>query len=137
MRLTIGCGVPLMARWPYQVETIQLGTPISVAVGMSGNSAVLLGCRRCEPQKLAGLDLLRRGAHAVEHHVGVAGQQVLHRRSRAAIGHVGDVGLCLEPEQLARQVVRRAGAGRGVVHFARILLHVLDQLDGGLQLECG
>ena len=48
MRSTIGCGVPLMAHRPYQVETIQLGTPISAAVGMSGNSAVALGRRHGE-----------------------------------------------------------------------------------------
>ena len=88
MRSTIGCGVPLMAHRPYQVETIQFGTPISAAVGMSGNSAMRCGVATARPIRLAGRICVRRGAHAVEHHVGIAGQQVLHGRARAAIGHV-------------------------------------------------
>ena len=34
MRSTMGCGVPLIAHSPYQVDTSQFGTPISAAVGM-------------------------------------------------------------------------------------------------------
>ena len=56
---------------------------------MSGNSGVrfVAGDREAEA---SGLDLRGRGAHAVEHHVDLAGDQVLHRRAGAAVGHVDD-----------------------------------------------
>ena len=52
MRSTIGCGVPLMAHSPYQVETIQCGTPISAEVGISGNSAMRCGVATASPRSL-------------------------------------------------------------------------------------
>ena len=42
-------GVPLMAHRPYQVETIQLGTPTSAEVGMFGNSATRCGVAVASP----------------------------------------------------------------------------------------
>ena len=39
---------------PYQVETIQFGTPISAEVGISGNSAMRCGVATASPSRLAG-----------------------------------------------------------------------------------
>ena len=98
---------------------IQPCTPTSAAVGMSGNRRPLRRRRRQPDQAAAGS--AGRGADAVEHHVDLAGQQVLHRRARAAIGHMGDLRPGLELEELAREMMRRAGAGRSVVHLAGVL----------------
>ena len=76
----------------------------------------------------------RRRAQAVEHQVDLAGDQVLQRRPRAAVRDVGDEGLRLQLEQLAREVVRGAIAGRGVVELAGVLAH---QLEEALQVGRG
>ena len=55
MRFTIGCGVPLMAQTPYQVDTSQDGTPISAAVGMLGNSGERLSVATASPRSLPAL----------------------------------------------------------------------------------
>jgi len=87
---------------------------------------VALVARHHERTDAATLDVCGRRAQAIEHHVHIAGDQVLQRRARAAVRNVGDEGLGLLLEQLARQVVRSAGTGRAVVELARVFAHLLQ-----------
>ncbi|MNN33232.1 hypothetical protein D3C81_1469820 [compost metagenome] len=71
--------------------------------------------------------MLRRRAQAVEHQVDLPRDQVGQRRAGALVRDMRDKGLGLDLEQLARQVVRRAIAGRAIVELARVLRGVGNQ----------
>ena len=58
----------------------------------------------------------------------MAGDEILHRRTGAAIGHVLDVGLGEDLEQFAGEMMRGAGAGRAVIQLAGIGLQIVDEL---------
>ena len=92
----------------------------------------LLG-RDAERSHPAGLDRSERQRHHVEHHVDVAGGEVLRRGRRAFVGHMHDVDSGLQLEQLGRDVARRADALRGVGELAGIGLGIGDQLFHGLR----
>lgn len=74
------------------------------------------------------LDVRRRGAQPVEHHVDIAGNQVLQRRAGAAVGNVGDEGIGLLLEELTGEVVRSSAARRAVVEFARTAFDQVQKL---------
>ena len=87
----------------------------------------LLG-RDAERARAAVLDARDGERHHVEHHEDVAGDQILLRRSRALVGHVGDVDSGRELEQFAADVAGGADALRGVGQLAGVRLGVGDQL---------
>ena len=71
----------------------------------------------------------------VEQHIDLAGQQIGIDAGRAAIGHMHDVELGHELEQLARHVHRGAVAGRREGELAGIGLGVGDELGNGLHRQ--
>ena len=120
-------GVPAGASRPNQAP-ISIGVPCSVMVGTSGSTDDALLGRDAERAHAAGLDRPERERHHVEHHVDVAGGEVLRRRRRALVGHVRDVDAGLQLEQLARDVAGGADALRRIGQLAGIGLGVGDQL---------
>ena len=62
-----------------------------------------------------------------EHHLHLLAEHVVHRRRRAAIGHVHDVDLGVDLEQFAGEMRHAAGAGRGEIEFAGLRLRERDQ----------
>ena len=58
----------------------------------------------------------------------MTGNEILHRRTGAAVGDVPNVGLGQKLEQLAGEMMRGAGAGGAVVQLARVGLGVGDEL---------
>ena len=68
--------------------------------------------------QLAGLDMGHGRGQVVELRVDLAGDHVVQRRARAAVGHVHHVGIGQRLEQLAVQVADAAGAGRGIAVLA-------------------
>ncbi len=76
---------------------------------------------------LVGLDQRRHRGHRVEHHLDLAAEDVVARARAAAIGNMDKVGARQVFEQLARHVVVRALAGRGVVELAGLGLRERDE----------
>ncbi|MPM67412.1 hypothetical protein SDC9_114334 [bioreactor metagenome] len=89
---------------------------------------VALGARHHHWLDAPCLDVRGGRSQPVEHHVHIAANQVLQRRARATVGDVGDEGVGLDLEQLARQVMRGAGARRRIVVLAGLCLHHLQEL---------
>ena len=88
---------------------------------------------RDRPQ-LSGLDLRQQDRQVEEHHLHLLAEQIVHRRRRAAIGHVGDVDLGGELEQFARQMRQAARTGRGEIELAGLRFgqrHQLFHVVGG------
>ena len=81
-----------------------------------------------EHAELAGDDLRIGGRVGVELELHDAGEQVGHRRRRAAIGNVRDLDAGAPQQQFHGDVRQRADAGRGIVQLAGILLRVVDEL---------
>ena len=77
---------------------------------------------------LAAFDLRLRGRNRVADVLHAAGDQVLHRRAEAAIGHVGDVHAEHGVEQDAAHMRGGAGARRGELDLVLVRLHVGDEL---------
>jgi hypothetical protein len=75
--------------------------------------------------------------HEVEEHLDVAGDEIVHRRSRAAIGHVHDVDVGHALEQFAGEVIGRTVAGRGEIELARRFLRQRDQLLHAVRRHLG
>jgi len=73
------------------------------------------------------LDVLGRGAQAIEHHVHIARDQVLQGRAGAAVRNVGDEGLGLQLEQFTRQVMRGSATGRTKIEAARALANSVHE----------
>ena len=96
--------------------------------GHIGEGGVALGARHHQRLDAPALDVRGGRAQAVKHHVHIAANQVLQCGARATVRDVGDEGARLLLEQLARQVVRRACAGRAVVELGRVLLHMVEEL---------
>ena len=69
----------------------------------------------------------RRRAQAIEHHVHIAGNQVLQGRASTPVRNVRDEGLGLQLEQLARQVVRGAATGGAIVQSPGVLFHEIEE----------
>ena len=110
-------------------------SPASVEVGTSLIASTRFGRGQRQAAQLSARNLRRRSSEPVEHHVDMAGDKILHRGTRPAIRHVKDVGLGLQLEQFAREVVRRAIAGRRVVQLAGICLGEGDQFGERLRLQ--
>ena len=79
--------------------------------------------RRGEPKaigiRFAAADLAQELRHVAEHHVAVAGDDVLDGGGAAAIGHVQQIDAGQLLEQLARQMLRGAVARRGIGRSCR------------------
>ena len=93
---------------------------------MSGATGDPLGAGDRKPAELARPDQFEHHA-ACEQHVDAAGNDVVERGCRAAIGHVGHLDPGHALEQFACHVRRRAGAGRRVGELALLLLGVGDE----------
>jgi hypothetical protein len=78
--------------------------------------------------QLAGLDVWDRFRHGSENHLHVAGDQIGDRRRAALIRDVDQIHPAHHLEELAGNVLRRAGAGRPVVDLARVGLGIGDEL---------
>ena len=127
MLSTMSFGVPLGAHSRTRSRPGRSARRASAAVGMFGKAGRALVAGDRQRLDAAGLDVRGRRPEAVEHHVDLAGDQVLQRRPGAAVRDVGDEGLGLQLEQLARQMVRGAVAGRPVVQLAGVLAHVVEK----------
>src|ERR1700756_4175447 len=151
-RASTGSGVFDGATRPYQEEASKPTRPCSPTVGTSGSadgrfapalaSARTLpaagghvGCARRplrpgigERAHLARRNLRQHYRHEVEEHLDVAGDEIVHRWSRAAIGHVDDIDVGHALEQFAGKVIGRTVAGRGEIELARLFLRQRDQL---------
>ena len=86
---------------------------------------------------LAGGDLRQHHRHEIEEHLDVSTDEIIHRRSRAAIRHMHDVDLRHALEQLAGQMIGGAVARRGEVDLARLLFRQRDQFPHILGRYCG
>src|SRR5262249_7630648 len=73
-----------------------------------------------ERAHLARRDLRQDHRHEVEEHLDVAGDQIVHRWSRAPIRHVHDIDVGHALEQFAGQMIGRTVAGRSEIEFARL-----------------
>ena len=69
-----------------------------------------------------------RGRNLLGHVVDAAADQVLHRGTGAAIGHMGDLGAHRAVEQDGADVAAGAHAGRAVLQRVLVRLHVGDEL---------
>jgi hypothetical protein len=78
-----------------------------------------LRARRRQHPQLAGGDERQQRRHRVEHDRHAAGDQIDHRRTAAAIGHVQEVGPGRGFEQLAGEMRGAAVAGGGEGELAR------------------
>src|SRR5262249_34365174 len=90
------------------------------------------GCGHAQRAKLASVDVRQRGRRHVEHHLHLTGEEIGHRRGRALVGDVRQIHAGDELEQLPRDVMRAADAGRGHVQLAGIGLGVGNKLGDGL-----
>src|SRR5262250_820188 len=117
-----GSGVFAGATRPYQEEASKPTRPCSATVGTSGSAdgrfAPALASARTLPAATCGQD----HRHEVEEHLDVAGDQIVHRRSRAPIRHVHDIDVGHALEQFAGQMIGRTVAGRSEIEFARLFL---------------
>ena len=102
--------------------------PSSASVGTAGASA---GARLAADRQHAQLPVLGERQHGVngdEHRLDMAADEVLHGAGRARIGHVLEIDLRRQLEQLHGEMLRRAAPGRGVGDLARLRLRGGDQL---------
>src|SRR5687767_6182024 len=76
----------------------------------------------------AGFDVGPDRRNVVEHHLDIAGHEVVDCLRAALVGHVDDVGPGHELEELSAQVPGGAVARRAVGELARVLLRVGDEL---------
>ena len=78
--------------------------------------------------EFAAPDLAEHGGRVLELHLDAAGNEVDQRRPGAAIGNVGDVDAGERLEQLCRQKIERADAGRAVADRARLCTRQRDEV---------
>ena len=124
-------GVPAGRNAPYQLSMTTLGKPSSLVVGRSGNSGVRSDANSASGVDRAGLHQRQQDRQVGIEHVDMAAEQIVDRRRRAAIGHVGDFHARRGVEHFHRDIHRRARSGRAVGELLRLRLgdevfHVVD-----------
>ena len=75
--------------------------------------------------------------HVEDAHVHLAADEVVHRRRRALVRHMHEIDLRLRLEQLSGEVRDAAAARRAEIHFAGVLLRVVDELGDTRYRERG
>ena len=121
-------GVPAGASTPYQVVTSKSRRPGFGDRRHVGQRARALRRDQRERAQLAGLDVRRGRRDADEDEVHVAGEHVLHREVHALVGDVNELRAGDDVEELAREVVRGAGAARAEVERAGLGFREGDEL---------
>ena len=91
---------------------------------------------RKRPQPAVADQLVRRAADVGEHHLHVAGDDVLHRRAAAAVADILDVEAGHGAEQLGVHMMLRADAAGRIVE-SRIGLQVADQVGDRMDRHRG
>ena len=97
-------GVLAGATMPYQFSVCRWAMPTSTVVGTSGALATRSVAPTAIGLSLPALICGSRHRQIEEHHLHLLGQQVVHGRRRATVGHVHDVDAGGELEQFASKV---------------------------------